>query len=156
MNKIKSFHDILKYNDGFTLMEVVVAIVVLAIAILALMSVSVTVIRGNSLNEMMTTATTLAKDQMETLKNTPYLSVSSSPGYPSYLSVTGFPGYQRRWLVNTINVNTTECTGSNTPYTCCTGSGAGTCANRKNVTVDVQWQWQSHSYLSTMNTVIVQ
>ncbi len=57
-------------NKGFTLIEVLIAIVVLSIALLAMAGLQIISIRGNSFGNHMTEATTLAKDLMEEMKNT--------------------------------------------------------------------------------------
>jgi type IV pilus assembly protein PilV len=60
-------------NDlGFTLLEILIAISVLAIALLAMAQMQVVAIKGNSFASRMTTATTLAQDKMEQLKRLPY------------------------------------------------------------------------------------
>ncbi|UCD71553.1 MAG: prepilin-type N-terminal cleavage/methylation domain-containing protein [Syntrophobacterales bacterium] len=56
-------------NKGFTLMEVLIAIVVLSVALLALAGLQIISIRGNSFGNHMTEAITLAKDLMEEMKN---------------------------------------------------------------------------------------
>jgi prepilin-type N-terminal cleavage/methylation domain-containing protein len=57
-------------NKGFTLMEVLIAIVVLSVALLALAGLQIISIQGNSFGNRMTEAMTLAKDLMEERKNT--------------------------------------------------------------------------------------
>ncbi len=57
---------------GFTLIEIMIAIFLLAVALLGLASVTTSVIKGNSFSQTLTTATTLAKDKMEELKATSY------------------------------------------------------------------------------------
>jgi prepilin-type N-terminal cleavage/methylation domain-containing protein len=56
-------------DKGFTLMEVMIAIVVLSVALLALAGLQIISIRGNSFGNHMTEAITLAKDLMEEMKN---------------------------------------------------------------------------------------
>ncbi|KAF0157562.1 MAG: hypothetical protein FD159_1376 [Syntrophaceae bacterium] len=157
MKKIKSIHSNIERNHGFTLIEILIAMFILTVAILALVSVTIMVIKGNSLNKMMNTATTLAKDQMETLKNSSqtddagFNSIASS----SWSAVTGFPDYQRQWTVTTTTGNS-SCTASGTPYTCCTGSTTGTCPNKKSVAMEVRWQWQGSDHNVTLNTIITE
>jgi prepilin-type N-terminal cleavage/methylation domain-containing protein len=155
MKKIKLFHDSIERNHGFTLIEIMIAMLILTIALLALVSVTVMVIKGNSLNKMMTTATTLAKDQMETLKNTSKTSNASfdSVVSSSWSAVAGFPGYERQWTVNTTTGNS-SCTGSGAPYACCTGSNAGTCPDSKRIVMEVRWTWQNSPHTATLNTII--
>ena len=57
-------------DKGFTLMEVMIAIVVLSVALLALAGLQIISIRSNSFGNHMTEAITLAKDLMEEMKNT--------------------------------------------------------------------------------------
>ena len=57
-------------NKGFTLVEVMIAIVILSVALLALGGLQIISIRGNSFGNHMTEAITLAKDLMEEMKNT--------------------------------------------------------------------------------------
>lgn len=147
----------IKYRNGFTLLEVLIAMFILTVAILALVSVTVTVIKGNASNKMVTTATTLAKDQLETLKNT---SLNSDAGFGSITStnwaaVSGFPQYERRSTVTPIPTgDNTACTGLRAPYTCCTGSGTGNCPDRKKVTMEVRWQRQGSWRSVTLDTIV--
>jgi type IV pilus modification protein PilV len=55
-------------EKGFTLLELMIAMVVLAIGILALIQMQVAAMSGNSSANQMTTAVTLAQDQIERLK----------------------------------------------------------------------------------------
>lgn len=126
MKIIKSIHSNIERNHGFTLIEILIAIVILTIGLLALVSVTVMVIKGNSLNRGITTATTLAKDQLETLKNTNYNSVASSSGW---LTVTGFSGYERKWQVTTNG-------------------------NQKTIVMEVRWFWLGSEKKVTLNTII--
>ena len=56
-------------SRGFTLVEVLIAIVILSVALLALGGLQIISIRGNSFGNHMTEAITLAKDMMEKMKN---------------------------------------------------------------------------------------
>ena len=121
---MKSF----EHNKGFTLIEVMIAIVILTIGLLALVSVTVMVIKGNSLNRGITTATTLANQQLETLKNTPFSSIVPD-GYTAWSTVIDFSGYERRWQVTT--------------------SG-----NQKTIVMEVRWFWLGSEKTVTLKTII--
>ena len=64
-----------KNNDnGFTLIEVLVAIVILSVGLLGMASLTVGIINGNKFSNDLTTATTLAQDKMEAIRGTSYSS----------------------------------------------------------------------------------
>ncbi|OPY12579.1 MAG: hypothetical protein A4E70_01463 [Syntrophus sp. PtaU1.Bin005] len=63
---------------GFTLIEVLVAMCLLLVALLALLSLTATVIKGNAVSKMTTMATTLVKDKLEDMKNKSYADISAS------------------------------------------------------------------------------
>ena len=80
-------------SSGFTLIEIMIAIFILVVALLGLISVTVMVIKGNSISKTMTTATTLAADKMEQLKRTGY---DNSIGGTDTSNV----GYSITWTVS--------------------------------------------------------
>jgi len=66
-----------KDANGFTLIEVLVAIVILSIGLLSMASLTVGVINRNKFSNDLTTATTLAQDKMEDIRGLAYSSVVS-------------------------------------------------------------------------------
>ena len=114
-------------NKGFTLVEIMIAISILAIALLGLASVTVVIIKSNTFSKTMTTATTLANDKMEQLKKTSYAGLAS--GTDTLESI-----YTRTWTVT----QNSPATGMNT------------------VVVTVQWNWQGVARNVTINSIIAQ
>jgi prepilin-type N-terminal cleavage/methylation domain-containing protein len=82
--------------NGFTLIEVLIAIVILSIALLALGGLMVTSTRNNSLGSHLTEASTLAQDMLERLRAQPYWNWNDSednpPPGPSGIA------YHREWV----------------------------------------------------------
>src|SRR3989338_4129229 len=56
-------------SNGFTLIEIMIAIVILSVALLSMASTTVTVIKGNQVSDNVTEAVALAQDTLEDLRN---------------------------------------------------------------------------------------
>ena len=67
-------------KKGFTLIEVLVGLVLLAIGLLAIAGMQITSVRGNFYTSNITQASILAQDRMEVLKNLPYAHADLSIG----------------------------------------------------------------------------
>ena len=59
-------------QSGFTLIEVLIAVSILTIGLLAVASMQVSAIRGNDFSSNVTEATVLAQDKLELLSTLPY------------------------------------------------------------------------------------
>ncbi len=92
-------------STGFTLLEVLVAISILTIGLLAVASMQISAISGNNLGNELTEATFLAQDQMEALKsadiNSASLAVGSYNDPNNPIDETGANGghFLRSWIV---------------------------------------------------------
>ena len=62
----------LKQEKGFTLLEVIIAISILTIGLLAVASMQVAALKGDSFAHTRTEATTWAQDRLELLMSMPY------------------------------------------------------------------------------------
>ncbi len=62
-------------DNGFTLMEVLIAIVILSVGLLGMASLTVGIINGNAFSNHASTATTLAQDKMEEIWEQDYSDV---------------------------------------------------------------------------------
>ena len=113
-------------NRGFTLIEIVIAIFLIITALLGLTSTTVIAIKGNSFSNMMTTATTLAQDKMEELKNKSYTDIAS--GGPEIVQTI----YTRSWTVTA---------GSPAP-------------NIKTIDITVTWPWQGTSHSVILDSMV--
>ena len=63
--------DLASNQDGFSLIEMLIAMAILALAMLAAATMQIGSIRNNASGNTVTQASMLAKAQMEVLKNTP-------------------------------------------------------------------------------------
>ena len=59
-------------NEGFTLLEVLIAVVILALGLLAVAQIQVIAIRSNAQSRDVTEATAMATDHLEYLKTLPF------------------------------------------------------------------------------------
>lgn len=59
-------------SRGFTVLEVLIAIIIFSVALLALAQLQVSTIGGNTFSDKMTAATTLAQDKLEELRGISY------------------------------------------------------------------------------------
>ena len=104
-------------SKGFSLIEVVIALFILAICLLALAGLMVTTTRNSSFGGHMTEAVTIAQDKLEQLMAAPWASVlpgddkvtTAIPGAPgtgiSYVRswrVDANPNGDQRWVTVTI------------------------------------------------------
>jgi type IV pilus assembly protein PilV len=101
-----------KREQGFTMIEILIAIALLLVGLLAVGQMQVMTMVTNSTANQRTTAITLAQDQMELLRTRPYANIETPP----LSNTSGI--YTRSWTVET-----------NTPAT-----------NMKRVTMTVSWQ----------------
>jgi prepilin-type N-terminal cleavage/methylation domain-containing protein len=98
--RVKSF----KRAKGFSLIEVLIALFILSIALLALAGLMVATTRNNSFGSNMTEAATFAQDKVEELKVSSWGTVAS--GVDARIGSTGI-NYARTWTV-TDNPNGTQ------------------------------------------------
>ncbi len=112
-------------QDGFTLIEVLISISLLTIALLGLCGATVMAMKGNSLSQMSTKATIMAKDKIEGLKNLNYAQVASGSDIPE-------TNYARQWTV----------------------ADASPVTDAKTIAVTVSWTWQGLARNVTLTTII--
>jgi type IV pilus assembly protein PilV len=85
----------LRDQGGFTLLEVMIALVVLAIGLLGLASLQIMAIKGNSYGQQMTVASTLAQSQLEQLRRTTLVAGNFGDTVTAQNGIT----YSRNWIV---------------------------------------------------------
>ena len=91
--------------NGFTLIEVLVAMCIFAIAVLGLAIGATSVMRANQTGLYTTIATNLAQDRLEELKSRTPANINTTGSPENNLSVSGVPvTFNRSWTV-TSNCN---------------------------------------------------
>jgi len=84
--------------DGFTLIEILVALIIISVSLLALAGLMVTTTKNNSFGNHMTEATTFGQDKLEELRVTPWDYILK--GGDNIIGCTGI-NYTRNWDVGT-------------------------------------------------------
>lgn len=105
--RIKKLHNTIDKNNGFSLIELLIAMSVMAIGMLAAASMQYSAVRNNTTGNTSTQATMLAKSTLEMLKNQDIDSAALAVG--DYVDSTpvdgnGNPGgiYNRNWRIDPL------------------------------------------------------
>ncbi len=81
--------------QGFTLLEILIAVAILAIGLLAVASMATIVIKSNAASNRLSIASTLVQDKLEEIRATHYTNVTSMP----LETVTSTPWASRQVVV---------------------------------------------------------
>ena len=86
-------------DSGFTLLEILVAMVVLSLGLLGTTSLTLTILRSNTFSNKVTTATTLVQDQLEDIRRAGFAAAASRTedygSIPNPNANTDYSSYQR-------------------------------------------------------------
>ena len=121
-------------NNGFTLIEVLVAMVILSVGLLGTAALITGIISSNKLSNRISTATTCAQDKMEEIRRLGYsgMPASDTTTTESYNSITNYSLYKRVTFTDVDNP----------------------AAGMKTVTVFVYWDADAHWV--ELKTILVQ
>jgi len=127
-NSVHSSDDRQRKNpeSGFSLVEVMIALVVLLVGMLGVMSMQYYAVGGNKSSRELRTATNMSGDLIEVMKSTDYASIAASNDTPLAAgepSLSGGVTFTRRWWVvancASLNANGNTCANAANP-TCAT------------------------------------
>ena len=93
----------LKCQQGFSLIELMVAIAIFSIGVLAVATMQVSAISGNGGARKISDALVMAEDQLENLMALPYVSAELDPGLNPHRIDAG--GYSMVWNVAMADLN---------------------------------------------------
>jgi len=119
-------------HNGFSLTEVLIALVVLSVGLMGTSQVMFSTMTSNTLNRQHTGATELLQDQMERLQRGGYAALPVGTTTEAYGTIAGQPQYKR---ITTV--------ADNSPVT-----------NLRTVTVEMRWGSDTHRLVS--KTILAQ
>ncbi|HUV49427.1 MAG TPA: prepilin-type N-terminal cleavage/methylation domain-containing protein [Anaerolineae bacterium] len=119
-------------NNGFTLMEVLFAMLILTVGLLGTAALITGVINSNKLSNRISTATILAQDKMEEIRGVGYAGADAEAGTEGYNIIPNYLLYKRITAV-------------------VAGDPA---AGMKKITVTVYWDSDAHSVV--LNTILAE
>jgi type IV pilus assembly protein PilV len=121
-------------NKGFTLIEVLVAMVILSVGLLGTAALTTGIINSNKVSNRISTATTCAQDNMEDIRRLGFsgMPASDTTTTESYNSITNYSLYKRVTFTDVDNP----------------------AAGMKTVTVSVYWDADAHWV--ELKTILVQ
>lgn len=119
----------LRNPRGFTLLEILVALVILTLGLLGVAGLMAGIMQGNSFSNKVTTATTLAQDKLEDIRKLGFRGTPATDTTvtENYNSIAGYRFYKR---VTSIDVGNPS-------------------ANMKLATVTVFWDSDAHRVTAT-------
>jgi type IV pilus assembly protein PilV len=118
-------------EDGFTLIEIMITLVILSVGLTALAGLQVSAIKGNTFSKRMTAAVSIANQKLEQIKDTDY--------------------------ANILSESSAQITQSNMRFTRqVTVTNNSPLANTKTVNVTVTWSDGSNSHSVPITTIISQ
>ena len=107
------------FNRGFTVIEVLITLLIFAIAMIGITNMRTLSLNGSFFNKDATSASSLAQKKLEELKGASYNSITSGSTQQNNMSIT--------WTVVPNSTTVTE-------------GGATTTYNFKDITVGVTWK----------------
>ena len=142
-------------KTGFTLIEVMIALVIALLVFLALMQTALVGIDSNMRNVLRDEAVRIAEMRMNEVKNIPFVSLVSDTGSlsgydcPTGFSSTGTPVERNLKSISGFDF----CTN----MTCQELGGDGNCttddADNKQVNITIGWKWKGENYTHRITTI---
>jgi prepilin-type N-terminal cleavage/methylation domain-containing protein len=146
---------VLLNKTGFTLVEVMVALMIALLVFLALMQTALVGIDSNMRNVLRDEAAKIAEMRINEMRNIPFVSVVSDSG-----SLTGYDcptGFSSTGVPVERNLRNIQGFDFCTNLTCRELGGDGDCttddANNKQVNITIGWKWKGENYTHRITTI---
>ena len=123
-------------QDGFTLIEVLVTLLILSVGLLGIAGLTAGIIRGDFFSKNITSATVIAQTQLEAVENKGYLNANT----------TNFPSSAASVSMGGVNFSRTTTITDDSPAT-----------NMKTISVTVAWNEANNAARSvSLQTILAQ
>ncbi|WP_277058113.1 type IV pilus modification PilV family protein [Trichlorobacter lovleyi] len=134
-------------KSGFTLIEVLVAVVILTVGLLGLMQTVIYAINHNMTNQLRQEAVLVADEAMATEKAKPYSDIAA-PDFDSSISTySALPTVSSSTTINRVF------NGVSRSYTVVTTKRAPT-AQSKSIEVAASWTYKTKNYNHTISSIV--
>lgn len=91
-------NEVIGWEEGFTMLEVLIGLIILSVGLLGLAAMQITFLRGNSFSIKMTEATSIVRNKIEDFNYTPFENITSGNEAGPIVGSTGIH-YNRTWVV---------------------------------------------------------
>ena len=143
-------------KKGFTLVEVMIALVVVLVVFLALMQTALVGIESNMRNILRDEAVSIAEMRVNEIRNTPFVSVVSDAGSLSSCDCPG--GFSSMGTCIQRDLKNISLFNFCTNMTCQEMGGDGDCAtddaDNKQVNITIGWKWKGENYTHNITTIM--
>jgi prepilin-type N-terminal cleavage/methylation domain-containing protein len=148
---------VLLNKRGLTLIEVLIALVVLLIVSLAMMQTALVGIDSNMRNTLRNEAVSVAETRMNEARNQSFTAIVPDTGSLSACVSDCSAGFPATGVCNTRAIRSIPGFNFCTNLSCTEIGGDGNCitndADNKQVTVLVGWKWKGESYTHSITTI---
>jgi prepilin-type N-terminal cleavage/methylation domain-containing protein len=123
---------VLKNKEGLTLIEVMIALVVLLLVFLALMQTALVSIDSNMINVLRDEAVNIAEERMNNARNAPFDTLASLPAAPVSRNIRNVSNFQYSVVrtVSALNIDSRQ------------------------VVITVSWNWKARPYVHTISSIL--
>ncbi len=87
-------------HNGFTLVDMLIALILLTIGLLGMAKLTVAIIFGNQVCNMVTKATIVAESKMEDIRRLGYKKIAATENIDDFDEIQNYPEFQRKTKID--------------------------------------------------------